>query len=143
MEAIRNADQALKLIFVKYMHYSQSLFSPTLIRESQVIQTTVDGSSCDIAINYKESFSLNEQQRDLLKHDLPAIMDFITKLVKHSLSEQQYRQIGRGSKYYKADEQKPIDNFGLYVWPGYTCQVKCLNDGIFLNIDTNTKFLQQ
>ncbi len=29
------------------------------------------------------------------------------------------------------------------MWPGYTCQVKCLNDGFFLNIDTSTKFLQQ
>jgi hypothetical protein len=125
------------------MHYSRSLFSPTLNRESQVIQTTVDGRSCEIAFHYKESFSLNEQQSDLQKHDLPAIMDFITKVVKHSLSEQQYKQIGRLPKYYKADEQKPIDHFGLYVWPGYTCQVKCLNDGVFLNIDTNTKFLQQ
>ena len=29
------------------------------------------------------------------------------------------------------------------MWPGYTCQVKCLNDGFFLNIDTATKFIQQ
>ena len=29
------------------------------------------------------------------------------------------------------------------MWPGYTCQVKCLNDGIFLNVDSSTKFLQQ
>jgi hypothetical protein len=29
------------------------------------------------------------------------------------------------------------------MWPGYTCQVKCLTDGFFLNIDTSTKFLQQ
>jgi hypothetical protein len=28
------------------------------------------------------------------------------------------------------------------MWPGYTCQVKCLHDGFFLNIDTSTKFLQ-
>lgn len=86
---------------------------------------------------------MNENSQDLGKRDLPLIMDFINKVVKHSLSEQQYKQIGRLPKYYKADEQKAIDQFGLYVWPGYTCAVKCLNDGVFLNIDTNTKFLQQ
>ena len=29
------------------------------------------------------------------------------------------------------------------MWPGYTCAVKCLNDGFFLNVDTATKFIQQ
>jgi len=29
------------------------------------------------------------------------------------------------------------------MWPGYTCAVKCLNDGFFLNVDTATKFLQK
>jgi hypothetical protein len=29
------------------------------------------------------------------------------------------------------------------MWPGYSCAVKCLNDGFFLNVDTSTKFLQQ
>ena len=27
------------------------------------------------------------------------------------------------------------------MWPGYDCTVKCLNDGIFLNVDTATKFV--
>ena len=29
------------------------------------------------------------------------------------------------------------------MWPGYSCAVKCLTDGFFLNVDTSTKFLQQ
>lgn len=31
----------------------------------------------------------------------------------------------------------------LDMWPGYSCAVKCLNDGFFLNVDTSTKFIQQ
>ena len=27
------------------------------------------------------------------------------------------------------------------MWPGYDCSIKCLNDGIFLNVDTATKFI--
>ena len=29
------------------------------------------------------------------------------------------------------------------MWPGYDCSVKALNDGIFMNIDTATKFLNK
>ena len=29
------------------------------------------------------------------------------------------------------------------MWPGYSCAVKCLTDGFFLNVDTSTKFMQQ
>ena len=29
------------------------------------------------------------------------------------------------------------------MWPGYTCAVKCLTEGFFLNVDTSTKFIQQ
>ena len=38
---------------------------------------------------------------------------------------------------------KSIPQYNLDMWPGYTCQVKCLNDGFFLNVDTSTKFLQK
>jgi hypothetical protein len=29
------------------------------------------------------------------------------------------------------------------MWPGYSCAVKSLTDGFFLNVDASTKFLQQ
>jgi hypothetical protein len=29
------------------------------------------------------------------------------------------------------------------MWPGYSSEVKFLNDGIFLNVDTATKFISQ
>lgn len=70
-------------------------------------------------------------------------MDFVNKVVKKSLYEQDYKQIGRLPKFFNHNEKRDLNHFGLIVWPGYTCQVKCLNDGIFLNIDTSTKFLQQ
>ena len=70
-------------------------------------------------------------------------MDFINKIVKTSLYDQQYKQIGRLPKFFNTDEKRPINHYKLDMWPGYTCQVKCLNDGFFLNVDTSTKFLQQ
>jgi hypothetical protein len=39
------------------------------------------------------------------------------------------------------EERKPIPEFQISMWPGYMASVKCVNDGIFLNIDTATKFI--
>jgi hypothetical protein len=69
-------------------------------------------------------------------------MAFMDRIVKFSLNEQEYKQIGRLPKFFNTKEQKGIHEFSLYMWPGYTVQSKCLNDGFFLNIDTCTKFLQ-
>ena len=69
------------------------------------------------------------------------IFNFLSKLVKHSLTELEYKQIGRLPKFFHARQQKAIEEYDLFVWPGYTCQVKLVNDGLFLNIDTCTKFL--
>jgi len=96
-----------------------------------------------VTISPHQAFSLDEQTSELRQKDLLAILDFVNKIVKKSLYEQDYKQIGRLPKFYNSKEKKDLPHFDLIVWPGYTCQVKCLNDGIFLNIDTSTKFLQR
>jgi hypothetical protein len=45
-------------------------------------------------------------------------------------------------KFFNTSEKVHINDYQLDMWPGYTCAVKCLIDGFFLNIDTSTKFLQ-
>ena len=71
------------------------------------------------------------------------VLDFITKVVKNSLYEQDYKQLGRLPKFFNTQDKREIPQYQLDMWPGYTCAVKCLNDGFFLNIDTSTKFLQK
>jgi hypothetical protein len=68
-------------------------------------------------------------------------LDFITKIVKKQLYDMDYKQIGRLPKFFNIHYSKETP-FNLDVWSGYTLQVKCLNDGFFLNIDTSTKFVQ-
>lgn len=62
--------------------------------------------------------------------------------MKSSLYEQDYKQIGRLPRFFNPNDKKELHDFMLIIWPGYSCQVKCLNDGIFLNIDTSNKILQ-
>ncbi len=107
-------------------------------------QVATSGGMGTITIRFKASFSFEEQTKELrMKAHLPAIMDFITKVVKNSLTDQKYKQIGRLPKFYNTKDKKSIEEYQLDMWPGYTCQVKCLNDGFFLNVDTATKFLQK
>ena len=49
-------------------------------------------------------------------------MNFINKVVKRSLHDMDYKQIGRLPKFFNvAKDSQKIDHYGLFVWPGYTC----------------------
>ena len=50
--------------------------------------------------------------------------------------------MGRLPKFFLLADQKKIEEFNLLMWPGYSPSVKLLTDGIFLNVDTATKFIQ-
>ena len=50
--------------------------------------------------------------------------------------------MGRLPKFFLATDKKVIDEFNLMMWPGYSPSVKLFTDGIFLNVDTATKFIQ-
>lgn len=71
------------------------------------------------------------------------ILHFVLSIVKKTLLEQDYRQVGRLPRFYEAKEKREVPNENLIVWPGYECNVKCFNDGIFLNVDTVTRFLNR
>ena len=99
-----------------------------------------------VKIDFFYSFSLDEQtngMRSKANNYLVNIMDFMTKIVKNTLSEQDYKQIGRLPKFFCPRDKKDIPHYNLEMWAGYSCAVKCLNDGFFLNIDTSSKFLQK
>ena len=87
---------------------------------------------------------MDEQTSVLRKNgteNFVAILDFFNKAVKYSLNLQHYKQLGRLKKFFNTEEKEPIPEYQLDMWPGYTCQVKGLTDGFFLNVDTTTKFI--
>jgi len=62
-------------------------------------------------------------------------------LVKNALSSQDYKQIGRLPKYFVERDKRDIAKYELEMWPGYLTTTRLLRDGIFLNIDTVSKFV--
>ena len=62
------------------------------------------------------------------------------------MKHKDYQQVGRFPKFFLAKDQRPvtnIDNPKLKYWPGYELTSKATRSGIFLNIDSCTKFIMQ
>ena len=64
-------------------------------------------------------------------------------MVKRTLIEHDYKQVGRLPRFFNPDERVGINEHRLDMWPGYSTDIKYLNDGVFLNVDTATKFISQ
>jgi hypothetical protein len=69
------------------------------------------------------------------------ILNFVLTVVKKTLIEHDYKQVGRLPRFFNPKEKVPINEHWIDMWPGYMTEVKYLNDGIFLNVDTATKFI--
>lgn len=70
------------------------------------------------------------------------VLSFIQVVVKRVLYEHKFKQIGRLPRFFLSTDKKDIPKHHLEMWPGYTTSVKGLFDGIFLNVDCATKFIE-
>ncbi len=70
------------------------------------------------------------------------VHNFLNGIIRVGLKEQKYAQIGRFEKFFLPQERKQIPNFGLEAWPGFMATTKLYKAGIFLNVDTTTKFIE-
>ena len=67
----------------------------------QTYQATSEGKSGEITITYDSEFSLDEQPKDMRQRaNFQRVLDFITKIVKKSLYDMDYKQIGRLPKFF-------------------------------------------
>ena len=128
-----------------YVYYGDSIFAlaealqDNMRFESVVRQT---GQRVEISIAPAYSFNLNDQEM-LHGPNKPEILNFIMKVVKKTLIEHDYRQVGRLPRFFNPRDLTPINRYNLDIWPGYSTDVKYLNDGVFLNVDCATKFISQ
>jgi PAZ domain len=146
-DAIRSIDTHLKKVFVKYLTFHKYLFSPTDLSidelDAAVFLAASHGKEGQIKFTKYDSFSLSEESSQLMtKTTSPAILDFLGKVIKRSLFDSNYTQLGRLPKFFKPEHQTKIEEYQVKMWPGYSCEVKLLNHGLFLNVDTATKFIQ-
>lgn len=90
-----------------------------------------------------DSFNLNESAQSY-KHLNDKISDFILKIIKSTLVDFKFIQIGRLPKFFDREDTQVVtvnrDGIKMKVWSGFSTQSLGLNDGFFMNIDAVTKF---
>lgn len=69
------------------------------------------------------------------------MLHFINLIIKSTLEREKFKQIGRLPKFFLESEKKVIKEHGIECWPGYLTTTRMCHDGIYLNIDTCTKFM--
>mmetsp|Transcript_34437 Transcript_34437/g.25529 ORF Transcript_34437/g.25529 Transcript_34437/m.25529 type:complete len:88 (+) Transcript_34437:306-569(+) len=76
------------------------------------------------------------------KNEDKVLLEFLLTIVKKGLKRKKFNQIGRLPKFFLKDEKRTIPNEDLLeAWPGYEFNTKWYADGIYVNIDTCTKFI--
>lgn len=70
------------------------------------------------------------------------MLNFLNILVKNAMNQSDYKQLGRLPKFFLEREKREISEYQLEMWPGYLSTTRLVRDGIFLNVDTVSKFIQ-
>ena len=71
------------------------------------------------------------------------VLQIFNNIVKRALKQKKYEQVGRLPKFFLAEDKIDIPRYNLYAWPGYEISVKLSTQGIFLNVDSCTKFVNR
>ncbi len=69
------------------------------------------------------------------------LLTFLNIIIKAGLKCKDFKQIGRLPKFFFPKDARAVEDEPLQMWPGYETATRLLNDGIFLNVDTATKFI--
>lgn len=95
----------------------------------------------ELTFRFRTAFTINEQSAELRPY-MERVLNFIQVVVKRVLYDKKFKQIGRLPRFFLPDDKVDIPKYHLEMWPGYMTQVKSLHDGIFLNVDCATKFIE-
>ena len=72
------------------------------------------------------------------------LLNFLLTIIKAGLRRKRFNQIGRLPKFFLKEEKRSIPGEDLIeAWPGFEFNPKWYSDGIYVNIDTCTKFINK
>ena len=138
--AVKNISTNLETILGLNLHNGNNLFSLTYVEDNFEFLAEAEGGQHYLKFKYLKEFNLNEM--GARSQDLLCVLKFLDSLVKSGLECKEFKQIGRYPKFFLPSEKMKVPKEELLeMWPGYTTQTKWCTDGIFLNIDTATKFV--
>ena len=125
-----------------YFPKSNNIFAGLKIEEDLMFYGQADGKQHEVKVKPAQEFSFDEM-RPGQAEQMPHLLNFCNQVVKLALEKKEFCQIGKLPKFFLRSEKRDIRDHGLEMWPGYEVATKSQVHGIFLNIDTATKFVQK
>jgi hypothetical protein len=111
-----------------------------IFRDNIILNVQVKQQTHELSIALSQKLTVGVQDKDQMEH-MSKLYTFLNMMVKRTLEYEKYNQLGRLPKFFKSQDAVAIRDFDLEMWPGYEAQSKLFTDGIFLNVDTCTKFI--
>jgi hypothetical protein len=73
------------------------------------------------------------------------VCEVFNNIMKEALDQLDYKQIGKFPRFFNAKDKVDVHppDMNLVAWPGYQVQVKLTTQGIFLNVESCTKFVNK
>ncbi|CDW90464.1 piwi-like protein 1 [Stylonychia lemnae] len=141
-QILREAKPQLTQLLGLYLYYSDSIFSTSFMASEMNLEIAYKFQAYQVSIIFQRSFSLDDQPSEFQSFK-DKVLNYVFIQCKKAMSDNNFKVVGRLQKFYNPQEKVKINAHRLEVWPGYSMQVKCLNDGIFLNVDSISKFISQ
>ena len=95
----------------------------------------------EVRINHHAAIDMDDPSPQAREY-LPNMLMIFNNIVKLALRQKKYEQVGRFPKFFLAEDKIEIRQHRLFAWPGYEVAVKLSTQGIFLNVESCTKFVQ-
>lgn len=142
---VRGMAKILEGVFMKYFFTGTLLYSTKDIgKEPQRFETAEGGVKYIVEFIQSHLISL---QDILTPHKDPkkaqTANTFFNIVIKSLLSSLNMIPVGRTGKYLLPSESKPLNDYGIMVWPGYKTSVRLCESGLLLEVDYASRILQQ
>ena len=142
-KAFKSASPDIERIYGNLLSQEQNILLCKNFVEGENEFTGVIGSETTaLKIVYKMTIDLDELTSEA-RLELPKVLLIFNNIVKKALNQNEYKQIGRFPKFFRADDKININQHQLQAWPGYELSCKLTMQGVYLNIESCTKFVNQ
>lgn len=103
---------------------------------------TADGNH-DLQFSYKLHVNLDQKQSDETRAYMNGVLSYFNSVMKQALRQQDFMQIGRFPKFYLRTDVVQVSGEKLSAWPGYEVVTQNAVQGLFLNVDCCTRFVNE
>jgi aubergine-like protein len=94
-------------------------------------------------VSLHKTVDLNEEITSENKTLMLEILTIFNNIMKEALGQLDYKQIGKFPTFFNVKDKIDVREYNLQAWPGYQVETKLTTKGIFLNIESRTKFINK